>query len=124
MSGSTQGERKLSRPALNASAIRLDLPGAMVVRDEGQPVNAESGLHAVSNVVRARFAVEPAFGHVEIEWTDGRREPERDHEIAAERLCRALSHALERTIGEIPLSPALQPSTALVRAVGTRRRGA
>jgi len=111
-------------PALNASAIRLDLPGAMVFRDEGQSANTESGLHAVSNAVRARFAVEPAFGHVEIEWTDGRREPERDHEIAAEGICRALSQALERTVGDTPPSAPLQPSTALVRAAGTRPRGA
>ena len=113
-------------PALKARSIRLDLPGAFVIQGAGQAANGEPVLHAVAEVVRARFPVEPGFGHLEIEWTDGRLEPDRDQEIAVERLCRVLSLALERTLAEIPsTSTAVSPValTAVVRPMGrgTRR---
>jgi UDP-GlcNAc:undecaprenyl-phosphate GlcNAc-1-phosphate transferase len=111
------------RPALKASTIRLDLPGAFVVHREGEPANGDSVLHALSNAVSVRIPVEPGLGHLEIEWTDGRDSPDRDHEIAAETLCRHLSAALERTQGSTWLPPAAAAfSPASIRPTGTRTR--
>ena len=109
--------------AMKARSIRLDLPGTSVIHDAGQAANSEPSLKAVADAVRARFPVEPGFGHLEIEWTDGRRELDRDHEIAAERVCRVLGSALERTVGEPPmLTPSAVPVSALVRPTATRTR--
>ena len=111
-------------PAFKASAIRLALPGTFVIQDGGEAANAEPAIHSVAEVVRARFAVEPGLGHLEIEWTDGRRVPDPDHEIAAENLCRALSQALERTLVEMPSpsTPSPVPLPAVTRPTGSRTR--
>jgi UDP-GlcNAc:undecaprenyl-phosphate GlcNAc-1-phosphate transferase len=113
-------------PALNATIVRLDLPGAFV--DTPGPRRSDATVHALCTPYTARFAVDPGFGHIEIEWADGRSEPDRDHEIAAERVCRALSRALERTLCRLPSSVSAVPEELVapvpvpVRSLtGTRR---
>lgn len=78
-------------PAIEASASRLELYGAESWKPAPAPAPCPGGI-----ALRARFAVEPRLGHLEIEWTDGRPAPDRDHEIAAEALCLEVSRALER----------------------------
>jgi UDP-GlcNAc:undecaprenyl-phosphate GlcNAc-1-phosphate transferase len=111
-------------PALNATTVRLDLPGTLA--DSGRLfVRSDATVHALSASYRARFPVDPGFGHIEIEWANGRSEPDRDHEIAAERVCRALSRALERTLCRLPSSVAAEPeqfALAHVRSTGTDPR--
>ena len=83
-------------PALKASTIRLALPGTFVIRGGEEAANGEPAIHSVAEVVRAWFPVEPGLGHLEVEWTDGRQAPDRDHEIAAENVCRVLSRWIDR----------------------------
>lgn len=112
-------------PALNATAVRLDLPGAFVDSEGRQSPRADATVHALSAPYRTRFAVDPGFGHIEIEWADGREEPDRDHEIAAEKVCRALSRALERTLCPVPSSVSENPAQlapAHIRPTGTGAR--
>jgi UDP-GlcNAc:undecaprenyl-phosphate GlcNAc-1-phosphate transferase len=108
-------------PALKASTIRLALPGTFVIRGGEEAANGEPAIYSVAEVVRARFPVEPGLGHLEIEWTDGRQAPDRDHEIAAENVCRVLSRALERTFEDMP-SPSPVPLPVLIRPTGNRTR--
>ena len=111
-------------PALDAIAVRLDVPGAFMIQDGAPAANAEPVLHGVPAVSCARYPVEPGFGYLEIEWTQADGEPDRDHEIAAEALCRALSQALERTLAETSaaLEPTPVPLPAQVRPTATRTR--
>ena len=111
-------------PALDAIAVRLDVPGAFIIQDGEPAANSEPTLHGVAASSCARYPVEPGFGYLEIEWTQTGGEPDRDHEIAAEALCRALSRALERTLAETSttLEPAPVPLPAEVRPTATRTR--
>jgi UDP-GlcNAc:undecaprenyl-phosphate/decaprenyl-phosphate GlcNAc-1-phosphate transferase len=109
-------------PAIEANRVRLDIRGARsdIHGDfTVTPWHVPRLIDAVSGPkVQARFPLEPGIGHLEIEWTDGRDEIDRDHEIAAETLCKAITRALERTLSStapaLPggLKPASVPTTA------------
>src|SRR5205807_3166018 len=111
-------------PALHAIKVRLDVPGAFIIQDGEPAANSEPILQGVPAASCARYPVEPGFGYLEIEWTQAGGEPDRDHEIAAEALCCALSRALERTLAETSttLEPTPVPLPAQVRPTATRTR--
>lgn len=88
-------------PAIEANRVRLDIRGARIdIRGNFTvtPWHVPRLVENLSPSVQARFPLEPNLGHLEIEWTDGRGEVDRDHEIAAEQLCKAITRALERTL--------------------------
>ena len=114
-------------PALHASSVRLDLTGTLGIHRNGHAANSEPPLTPLADKFRARFPVEPGFGYIEAEWSDGRCCPERDDEIAAETLCHVLGPALERTLAgsEKGIAPVPMPVAAPVPQTGfaTRSRG-
>jgi len=114
-------------PALRASAVRLDLTETLGIPRNGHAANSELPVAPLPDKLRARFPVEPGFGYIEIEWSDGRSCPERDDEIAAETLCQVLGPALERTMSgsQHGIEPAPVPVVAAIQPAGfaTRIRG-
>jgi UDP-GlcNAc:undecaprenyl-phosphate GlcNAc-1-phosphate transferase len=92
-------------PALAADRVRLKLRGhANEMTFGGKSHSREStrdaALEAALSPLRARFPLEAGLGHLELEWSDGRREVDRDHEIAAEDICKVMVAALERTLAD------------------------
>jgi UDP-GlcNAc:undecaprenyl-phosphate GlcNAc-1-phosphate transferase len=104
-------------PAMEADRVRLKLKGHAAELSVGGPSPRDpscNGAHMPGGIsvtpwrvprlvlahppMRARFALEAGFGHLEVEWSDGRREIDRDHEIAAEDVCKVMTLALERTM--------------------------
>jgi len=114
-------------PALRASAVRLDLTETLGMHRNGHAAISEPPVAPPPDKLRARFPVEPGFGYIEIEWSDGRSCPERDDEIAAETLCQVLGPALERTMSgsQNGIEPAAVPVVAAIQPAGfaTRIRG-
>src|SRR5207249_3890319 len=102
-------------PALAAHTVKLELRG---VRGIAPCASDPLVVRTMSHAFLARFPIEPAFGHLEIEWRDGRLKPDRDHEIAAETLCRAVSRALEHTLPDDATADAASDRT-MVRRIST-----
>ncbi len=100
----------------DAKCVRLDLTG----RNNGRiatPVSFSMGFDeaaeagGTAKLFRARFilvGVKPDDGALEMAWDDGRKELDRDTEIAIELFCDYLAQACDRVRESIP--PATTPS--------------
>jgi UDP-GlcNAc:undecaprenyl-phosphate GlcNAc-1-phosphate transferase len=84
-------------PAVSAFSVRLEVaPPAGIAA-------AAFATHWLSSAERnghpalwARFEMPEERGTLEVEWADGRGEIDRDHELAAEALCKNVAHAMQR----------------------------
>jgi UDP-GlcNAc:undecaprenyl-phosphate GlcNAc-1-phosphate transferase len=87
---------RMAARAVGATAVALHLPEDRA----GDPdLLCEGFDEAGPELLRARYSLlpeRPGDTHVELGWTDGRAEVDRDTEIAIELLCDHLSGALER----------------------------
>ncbi|MBK8480831.1 MAG: undecaprenyl/decaprenyl-phosphate alpha-N-acetylglucosaminyl 1-phosphate transferase [Proteobacteria bacterium] len=120
---------------LGVSCVALDL-GTFDSRSAGDQLVLSHGSTATSGATfRARFNLlreRPGNFSLELGWSDGRREVERDLEIAVELLCDHLSAAIDRlgrsqarVSAAAPLArPVEVPIVAPTRARPIRRSGA
>jgi UDP-GlcNAc:undecaprenyl-phosphate GlcNAc-1-phosphate transferase len=107
-------------PAVSAFSVRLEvapLDGVTSFATQWRSPEERNGHPAL----RARFEVPSELGTLEVEWTDGRGEIGRDHELAAETLCRNVAHAVQRmSAPPAALVPAVLRAWPLLRGKARR----
>ena len=101
-------------PAVRADAIWLDLdparftidaePGVLSANWAGPKLAPYNGsARELPQLFRAHFELPNQIGKLELSWLDGRETLDRDHELAAESVCRNIAHAIHRIVR--PTSP-------------------
>jgi UDP-GlcNAc:undecaprenyl-phosphate GlcNAc-1-phosphate transferase len=86
-------------PAVSAFSLRLEVappdgvakPRPRYATDWFSPSERNG-----NPALQARFELPEELGILEVEWVDGRSEIDRDHELAAEALCKNVAHAVQR----------------------------